>query len=315
MNFNQSYTNLTAFFYKKYKVFIIVGLFATVFSIIFSSSYFIPPQYKSEAVLYPSNLGQYSTESSTEQLLQFFYGNDLRDSIIKKFNLMNHYKIDTTSKGHKFLLNKKYDTNISIKKTNFESVQIEVMDINPVVARDIVLELIQQVNNKIRTLHQTKAKEVVVITNNQLDNKKVLIDTLEAQIRRYSIKYGLLDYTQQSREVTAGYMNMLLENKKGESMQKAEKLFENLKEEGRYFQDLHHQLNLAREEYSKILISYDAAVRDENKKLTYTNTIVFPEISDKKSYPIRWLIIMLSIVASVFFTYVILLFNNRLKHH
>ncbi|PJA06607.1 MAG: hypothetical protein COX70_09185 [Flavobacteriales bacterium CG_4_10_14_0_2_um_filter_32_8] len=313
MNFNQSYTNLTSFFLSKYKVFTVVGLLAIVFSILFSSSYFIPPQYKAEAVLYPSNLGQYSTESSTEQLLQFFYGNDIRDSIVAKFDLINHYKIDTTSNGYYYRLNKEYDENVSINKTNFESVQIEVMDINPVIARDIVLELIHQVNNKIRTLHQIKAKEVVVITNNQLDNKKVLIDTLEAQIRRYSIKYGLLDYTQQSREVTAGYMNMLLENKKGESMQKAEKLFENLKEEGRYFQDLHHQLNLAREEYSKILISYDAAVRDENKKLTYTNTIVFPEVADKKSYPIRWLIVVLSVFATLLFTYVILLFNNHLK--
>ena len=313
MNFNQSYTKLTSFFLSKYKVFTVVGLLAIVFSILFSSSYFIPPQYKAEAVLYPSNLGQYSTESSTEQLLQFFYGNDIRDSIVAKFDLINHYKIDTTSNGYYYRLNKEYDENVSINKTNFESVQIEVMDINPVIARDIVLELIHQVNNKIRTLHQIKAKEVVVITNNQLDNKKVLIDTLEAQIRRYSIKYGLLDYTQQSREVTAGYMNMLLENKKGESMQKAEKLFENLKEEGRYFQDLHHQLNLAREEYSKILISYDAAVRDENKKLTYTNTIVFPEVADKKSYPIRWLIVVLSVFATLLFTYVILLFNNHLK--
>jgi len=313
MNFNQSYTNLTSFFLSKYKVFTVVGLLAIVFSILFSSSYFIPPQYKAEAVLYPSNLGQYSTESSTEQLLQFFYGNDIRDSIVAKFDLINHYKIDTTSNGYYYRLNKEYDENVSINKTNFESVQIEVMDIYPVIARDIVLELIHQVNNKIRTLHQIKAKEVVVITNNQLDNKKVLIDTLEAQIRRYSIKYGLLDYTQQSREVTAGYMNMLLENKKGESMQKAEKLFENLKEEGRYFQDLHHQLNLAREEYSKILISYDAAVRDENKKLTYTNTIVFPEVADKKSYPIRWLIVVLSVFATLLFTYVILLFNNHLK--
>ena len=97
MNFNQSYTNLTSFFLSKYKVFTVVGLLAIVFSILFSSSYFIPPQYKAEAVLYPSNLGQYSTESSTEQLLQFFYGNDIRDSIVAKFDLINHYKIDTTS--------------------------------------------------------------------------------------------------------------------------------------------------------------------------------------------------------------------------
>ena len=82
---------------------------------------------------------------------------------------------------------------------------------------------------------------MVIIWKNQLDSKGLLIDTLEAQIKRYSTKYGLLDYTQQSREVTAGYMNMLLESKKGQSMQKAEELYKNLQEEGRHFHDLHHQ--------------------------------------------------------------------------
>ncbi|OFY95048.1 MAG: hypothetical protein A3K10_15050 [Bacteroidetes bacterium RIFCSPLOWO2_12_FULL_31_6] len=315
MNFNQSYSNFIVLFIRKYKMFVVVGLIALVFSAIFSSSYFLPPQYISEVVLYPSNLGQYSTESSTEQLLQFFYGNDIRDSIIAKYNLINHYKIDTTSSGFNYRLNKEYDANVSIKKTNFESVQIEVVDINPLIARDIALELVTQVNYKIRGLHREQAQEVVVMFKNQLTGKGLLIDTLEAQIKRYSVKYGLLDYTQQSREVTAGYMNMLLENKKGESMQKAEKLYENLKEEGRYFHDLHHQLNLAREEYNKILINYDAAVKDVNKKITYTNIIVYPEVADKKTYPIRWLIVMLSLFVSVFFTYLIILFNNRLKQH
>lgn len=315
MSFNQSYSNFIVLFIKKYKVFVVVGIIALVFSTIFSSSFFIPPQYKSEVVLYPSNLGQYSTESSTEQLLQFFYGNDIRDSIIAKYDLINHYDIDTASSGFYYRLNKEYDENISIKKTNYESVQIEVLDINPVTARDIAQELVTQVNLKIRGLHQEQAQEVAVMLKNQLTSKEVLIDTLEAQIKRYSVKYGLLDYTQQSREVTAGYMNMLLENKKGESMQKAEKLYENLKEEGRYFHDLHHQLNLAREEYNKILISHDAAVKDVNKKITYTNTVVYPEIADKKTYPIRWLIVVLSLLVSIFFTYVVILFNNRLKQH
>ena len=106
MSFNQSYSNFIVLFIKKYKVFVVVGLIALVFSTIFSSSFFIPPQYKSEVVLYPSNLGQYSTESSTEQLLQFFYGNDIRDSIIAKYDLINHYDIDTASSGFYYRLNK-----------------------------------------------------------------------------------------------------------------------------------------------------------------------------------------------------------------
>ena len=155
---------------------------------------------------------------------------------------------------------------------------------------------------------------MIVIRENEKNNKKVLIDTLDSQIRSYSIKYGLLDYIQQSREVTAGYMDMLLKSKKGQEMKKAEDLYENLKREGRHFHDLHHQLNLAREDYNKILIGYENAVRDANKTLTYTNVIVSPEVADKKSYPVRWLIVLLSVLGALFFTFTLLLFYNRLKH-
>lgn len=315
MDIGDKYSNIFSILIRKVRIFMIVGLLSIIASIVFSSSYFISPVYKSEAAVYPSNLRKYSNESETEQLLQLFYGNDIRDSIITKYSLISNYDIDTSSAGYLYNLHREYNNNISIKKTKFESVNIEVLDMDPERARDIAQELIIQVNNKIALLHKIKAKEIVVIRNNEVDNKKILIDTLEAEIKRYSLKYGLLDYSQQSREVTAGYMNMLLESKKGQSMQKVEELYENLKQEGRHFQDLHHQLTLAREEYNKKLILYDEAVRDVNKKLTYTNTIVFPEIADKKAYPIRWLIVVLAFLGSTFFTFILLLFNNRLKHN
>jgi capsule polysaccharide export protein KpsE/RkpR len=315
MNENNTYSSLFSILISKKKSFIIIALISIVASTIFSSPIFISPKYKSEATLYPSNLENYSSESSTEQLLQFFFGNDIRDSIIGKYDLGNHYDIDSASDGYQHNLKRYYNGNVTIKKTNFESVQIEVMDTDPIIARDITQELINQVNNKIRLLHQSKAKEIIVIRENEMNNKKELIDTLEAQIRSYSTKYGLLDYIQQSREVTAGYMDMLLNSKKGKEMQKAEDLYENLKREGRHFHDLHHQLNLAREDFNKILIGYENAIRDANKRLTYTNVIVFPEVADKKSYPVRWLIVLFSVLGALFFTFTLLLFYNRLKHN
>lgn len=313
MSIENLYSNLFLILKNKLRLFLLVSLISIVLAIIFSSAYFITPKYRSEADVYPSNLTAYSNESSTEQLLQLFYGNDIRDSIVNKFDLITHYAIDTTSQGFMSKLTKDFNDNVWIKKTNFESVHIEVLDTDPKLAKAIAEELIIQVNLKIRLLHQLKSKELLTIKEEQVNNKKELIDTLEAQIKIYSVKYGLLDYIQQSKEVTAGYMNMLLEDKKGESMQKAQELYDNLKAEGRHYHDLHHQLNLAREDYNKLLISYEETLRDVNKNLTYTNTIVFPEVADKKAYPIRWLLVLMAFFASNFLVFIMLLFINRLK--
>lgn len=313
MSIDNSYSSLITILKSKFKTFLIVGVVAVIVSAVASSSIFIPPKFKSDAVLYPSNLGSYSTESATEQLLQLLHGNDIRDSIINKYDLINYYEIDTASDGYLHKLYGQFNDNVTIKKTNFESVIIEVLDTDPVLAQKIASELIDQVNIKIRLLHQSKSQEVVIIYQNEMALKKELIDTLEAEIKKISTKYGLLDYTEQSREVTAGYMNMLLESKQGKSMEKAEELYNNLKLEGRHFQDLHHQLTLAREDYNKLLILFETAKRDVNKSLTYTNTVVYPEVADKKSYPIRWIIVALSLIASLVLTFVLILFSHSLK--
>lgn len=310
---NYSFIEIYNLIKSNIKVFAIVGIVAIILSSVFSSPYFIQPKYKSSASVYPSNLVKYSGESESEQLLSLFKGNDIRDSIIAKFNLVEHYKLDTGSRYFNFELNKQYANNVKISKNRFESVEVEVLDENPLIAKQIADELINQVNLKIRNLHKIKAQEIVEIKLNQLNNKGSQIDSLTVLIKEYSVKYGLLDYIMQSKEVTKGYMNILNTGKKGNGYDKTVELYHNIQKQGRYFHDLHHQLNLAREEYNKILIAYENAKRDVVKKLTYTNTIVFPEVSDKKVYPIRWLIVLGSTLSTLFLVLIYLVFTKASK--
>ena len=63
---------------------ICVGVVAFLSSLVFSSAYFIPPKFKSTAVVYPVNLIPYSNESATEQLLQLLQSGDVRLNVINK---------------------------------------------------------------------------------------------------------------------------------------------------------------------------------------------------------------------------------------
>ena len=53
----------------------IITIVAAILGAVFSSSTFITPMYKSEAVLYPSNVAAYSDETFTEQMLQIMQSN------------------------------------------------------------------------------------------------------------------------------------------------------------------------------------------------------------------------------------------------
>ena len=89
---------------KWIKAIVVVIAVSGIAAFIFSGPAFIKPKFKSTAVVYPSNLIPYSSETSTEQLLQLFNSEDIRNGIIQKFDLAAHYGIDSSENAFRSIL-------------------------------------------------------------------------------------------------------------------------------------------------------------------------------------------------------------------
>jgi capsule polysaccharide export protein KpsE/RkpR len=296
------------------KQLLIVGVISLLGSILFSSPFFIKPRFKSFAVIYPSNLIAYSTESATEQMLQLTQSYDIRDRIIKTFNLYEHYNIDTVkNKTYRSQVYKIYDENINIKKTEYESMDITVYDTDPFIASQIVDSIIHYFDLKARALQVEKSEEVLIISRNQLMNKQNEMDSMEAILHDYSVKYGLLDYKSQSKEVTRAYMRGLTVGN-SKFINESQKIMEGLKEKGNEFNALNEHLWRVRGTYNDLKLIYDNAVRDVYKKLTYANVVTKPFPSDKKAYPVRWLIVLISVSSSLLLAFVVVMIIDSQKN-
>lgn len=296
----------------KWKIHLIVLIILTIsLSVLFSSPWFIKPKYKSTAVLYPSNLIPYSSETPTELMLQLFRSDDIRDSLIKEFNLASHYGIDTEDQYHYTKLIKEFEGNIEIKKTEYESVIIEVFDTDPQMACNIVKEMVALFNLKARTLQREKANEVLVISKRQLDQKKAELDTLQKQITELRVEYGILDYTVQTKEVMKAYYKVV----RGSSgnLDAIGGAVENLKSKGGDFILLNDMFDAASGIYNKLKEEYENALRDVTKELTYTNYVSAPVPADKKSYPIRWLIVSVSTITTLFLALLIIILIENVR--
>ena len=152
--FEENYASLSLIqLIKKWKrQLMIVAIISIVLSFIFTLPFFIPPMYKSTAILYPVNLSPYSTESSTEQLLQLLESDEIKMELIKDFQLYSHYEIDSTKKTALTTVFKQLAGNLSINKTDFESVKIEVMDTDPLQAKQMADSIIEKGNRLARKL-------------------------------------------------------------------------------------------------------------------------------------------------------------------
>lgn len=294
----------------KYHLAVIV-MAAAVASFVFSSEWFIRPRFKSTAVLYPSNLIPYGSETPTEQMLQLLQSNDIRNNIIQKYHLAQHYRIDTTSKGAYTRMMAEVDDNITVRKTEFESVKIEVWDTDADTAAMIARDMIAFLDLKARNLQREKSLEVVRIFRTQLDVKQAEMDSLELQLKELRVKYGLLDYEAQAKEITKRYMDAVRSGNKA-AISELDVMMRNLEEKGGEFVSLEDRVKKSRKVFNDIKVEYENAVKDVSKELTYSNIIVRPVPADKKSYPVRWILVSVY-TASTFFLSLVLfaLFDSR----
>lgn len=294
-----------------WKQLLIVAVVATVLSALFSSPFVITPKYKSFAVLYPANIIPMGTETPTEQMLQVLESDNIRDSITELYHLFETYGIDPSGQSAQTALIREYQDNITFRKTEYESVVIEVMDADPVQARDIVNSIIFYFNRKERSLQKEKSMELVKILQEQVSKKKAEMDSMEAVLTNLRQDYGILDYSLQTEYATERYLEVISTPGKQAGAKEIEPLLNALKEKGGEFMSLNEHLWRIRGGYNNLKEQLEAAIRDVEKNLTYCNIITNPVVADKKAYPIRWLIVVVSVLGTLLMTFLFLsVFEN-----
>jgi hypothetical protein len=278
----------------------VIIIAATLLAVFFSSPIFITPLYKSFAVVYPSNISAYADESLSEQMIQVLQSKDIRDSLLVKFDLPRHYGIDRNYEYYTSTLLWEYSKNVKISKTPYDAVTIEVWDKDPKIACDMVNEIMNQYNFKLRGLHKEKFREVVNNYRTVTNYKRKELDSIQERAHELGVKYGLLDYPNQTREVMRAYLSS------GSRGGEVSRLKKNLEEKGGEREMISNLMLAITKDYSAFKLDYDRAVLDLNRNYTYVNVLNKPFVADKKGYPVRWVIVVVSAMASLFLAIIVI---------
>lgn len=284
----------------KWKVhLLIIAIFSAIIGIFISSPIVITPKYKSTAIIYPTNLYEYSKESTTEQMYQILMSTDIKFKMLEAFKLDKHYKLDRKDPLFITYFLDEYNDNVSISKTEFESVEIRVYDKDPKIAAQMVDSIISFYNQKVAELHKIKQKEMMEIMSRAMKEKQKELDSIENLLFDLRTKYGLLNYTTQVNKITEGYL---------QGNKQALELYKNFAQYGGIYKQL-DTLSLA---YNKAFIKYknlyDNAKQEYNKKITYAQIIQKPFPADKKSYPVRWIIVLLTTLGGLIIALIVIAF-------
>lgn len=255
--------------------------------------FFITPSFKSVAFVYPANLSVYSEESQTEQLLQYMNSNEVRLYLFKKYNLANHYKIDTTKKLYPFVYDGIYEKKISISQTKYESVEIKAEDRDADTARMLVTGIIEATNWLIEKEHAEKYLEAVKNARIYLDYKRHEVDSTQKLMNKLNEEYKLLNVGIQLKDLAKSQYKMSSGNSGSDFLKIADQL-KAIDKEGNSITTLISDINNYAIEYNKLNVYLDDQIRgwawannDYQKKLgEYRQKTTFTVLASKPTRPV-----------------------------
>ena len=306
--------NLLEIIWKWRKHLVAVALLSILISAIFSSSFFIKPKFKSTARIYPSNnIYVFSEESQSEQLLELISSLDIKLRTIDVFHLDEVYKIDKDEPQYMTFMLAEFKNNVKFKKTEYETIEISVLDTDPKRACSMCDSIINFLDEKVRLMHKIKHEEVANIAKRDYKIISHKVDSLEEKLSFFRKEYRILDYRTQVEEITKGMTRVLSEQKMNTSGGKElGQWLKNLAEKGGEFEILDRQQRKFISQKDSIMKVYDQSVSSANKKITYGQRVQNPVPADKKSYPVRSLMVLISTFSALFVALlVILLLENK----
>ncbi len=319
--------NVLFFIYKWRKQLIIIGSIAAIVSAIVALT--IPEKYKSTVVLFPATTNsisksllndnyvkedvlQFGEEEQAEQMLQVLNSDALRGRIIEKYNLMRHYKINANDKFARTKLSDEFEGNVSFKRTEFMSVKIDVMDCNPdtaaLIANDIsalydTVKLNIQRSRSVAALkiveqeYFARLKEIQVITDSiQRINEKGVFGGYETG--GLSDDDSQNDFTGKQHPVRAA---------KGVKSSSA------MAKYGSILVQLQNEIKLLQKQLIIIKTKYEQAKVDAEQELPQKFIVSMAYPAEKKSYPVRWLIVAVSTFSTLFLSVIAILLIENFK--
>ncbi len=280
--------------------------------VIGGATYLIKPKFKSYAIVYPVNLGTFSEESFSEQMIQILQSREITDNIMRKYNLSEHYGVDSTYKHFQSTMYYLYSENVSISKTEYESVEIDVLDTDPKMAKNITNSIIEFYNQKVREMHRLKLKEMMVLNEKHTQKWEGVKDSLQNRIHVLNNQYGILDFESQVQKLTEGIYRS---NGNKSLIKKAEAQLNNIKKYGAEFTFLNEKYWKSLELFFQYKLALEQQKIEYKKEITYANIVTRPYASDNKYSPKRIPITLLGGLSIFALVILVIAFIENKRHN
>ena len=335
-DFNDSF-KVAVFIYKWRKTLLILGVAAAVLSAVISSPVFVTPLYKSTVIMYPAASNSVSklllndnttikqdvlgfgADEQIQQMLQILNSNRIKDKIIYRFKLGEHYGIEPGAKYYQTNVYSHFRSNIMFKLTEFQAVKITVLDNDAQMAADIANGIAAELDSVKNDIQKERAIEGFKIVETEFLSQQKQVKVMEDSLSLV-MKLGVNDYESQSEMMNRQLAKEIASGNARAINALTEKL-KILSQYGGPYISLRDALVLEKMQLSILKARYEEAKIDANSIIPQKFIVESATRAERKSFPIIWIIVVVSTLGTLMAAMLIIFmveripeFLRKLKH-
>jgi len=291
-------------------------------------SFIMPIKFKASTVLfaaYGNNPGHallsgmpdekdyltFGEDKACEQLAQVLNSETVMRVMMKKYDLMKHYKIGHDEPGKYALLKYYYSESFHFDITEYQSIRVEVYDKSPDDAAEMANGVVKIADSVYSSIVKQRAVVAFDLVKEEFDSANRVLNTLQDSMNFYR-KLGILNYQYQLKELTAGYADAVVKGSPA-TIQAMEDKIKPFQQYGKGFDNLYNQLFDHYKWMQQLKEAYIEAKVNAEKSLPPFFTVEKAVVPDKKTYPVRWLVVVGGTFAGFFIGLFMLLLIKRLS--
>lgn len=319
--------DLVVFLWMRRKFILAITLLGLIAGTI--AAFVIRPLYKSEVIMFPAItnspskalLSEQSTgrddilalgdEEDSEQLLQVLHSEKIRDRVARHFDLYEVYRIKKDSPHRNTEMRKAYEDHITFEHTKFSSVRVEVLDEDPFRAAEMANFISDQVDSVWKEMAMERAGKGYNLVKRRADELQAGISVM-ADSMRLLRELGVHDYHTQTERYNE-YMGAAIVKGDQRAIKEFEERFKVLAQYGGAYVTLQDRMFNETKRLSVLRMKLEQAQADMESDLPHKFIVDRAQPADKKSYPIRWLIIAISGISAFLLALLLIVVQENIK--
>lgn len=319
--------NFLSYLYQHRKKFIIVGIVTAVLSA--GVSLLIPNKYQSTVIFFPANnsslskavmtedaqakndISTFGEEEQAEAMLQLLQSDEIKWKLWKRYSLMEHYDIDPSDEFAQYKLGKEWESNVSYKRTEYNSIRIDVTDTDKNLAAKIANDISDQVDSTKNKIVRERAAEALKVIKKEYQSLQAYMQTLDDSLT-FIRKQGVQEYDKQVEAVMNAYY-LAIEKGNSRAINEMKEQLDIMATYGSAYKSMTENLEFLRERLVLLKSKYDEIKVDANQNFSWKFVVNKAVPADRKHSPKRSIIVIVSCLASQVLTLIVLIVKDQLK--